>query len=159
MRLPPRREPQETDIDTIRPRPVSSQGVAYLLLYFFILHIPMKKTSILFLLALIAFNGIIAQPPADFSKMSRHLVSLLSQHQTDRIHQSPTPYHTSVCVLMTLTNGLIPRRIWTIPTTSMAMGRLMSIKACSTSSTCPTPYLNCRSNNLLRRVSLFRTAG
>ena len=65
----------------------------------------MKKTSILFLLALIAFNGIIAQPPADFSKMSRHLVSLLSQHQTDRIHQSPRSSQTSVSVLMTLTNG------------------------------------------------------
>ena len=72
---------------------------------YFILHTPMKKTSILFLLALIAFNGIIAQPPADFSKMSRHLVSLLSQHQTDRIHHSPRSSHTSVSVLMTLTNG------------------------------------------------------
>ncbi len=72
---------------------------------YFILHTPMKKTSILLLLALIAFNGIIAQPPADFSKMSRHLVSLLSQHQTERIHQSPKSSHTSVSVLMTLTNG------------------------------------------------------
>ena len=118
----------------------------------------MKKTSILFLLALFAFNGIIAQTPANFSKMSRHLVSLLNQHPTNRLHQSPSPSHASVCVLMTLTNGLIPRRIWTIPTTSMAMGRLMCIKACSTSSTCPTPYLNCRSSNPLRHVSLFRTA-
>lgn len=65
----------------------------------------MKKTSILFLLALFAFNGIIAQSPANFSKMSRHLVSLLNQHPTNRLHQSPSPSHTSVCVLMTLTNG------------------------------------------------------
>ncbi len=53
----------------------------------------MKKTSILFLLALFAFNGIIAQTPANFSKMSRHMVSLLNQHPTNRLHQSPSPSH------------------------------------------------------------------
>ena len=94
MGLPPRWENlKKTGINTIRPRPASSKGVAYLFTLLFHFASPMKKTSILFLLALFAFNGIIAQSLANFSKMSRHLVSLLNQHPTNRLHQSPSPSH------------------------------------------------------------------
>ena len=65
----------------------------------------MKKSSILFLLALFAFNGIFAQPPADFRKMSRHLVEIFRQHQTCRHHRSPQSSRPFVSVLMTLTKG------------------------------------------------------
>ena len=65
----------------------------------------MKKSSILFLLALFAFNGIFAQPPADFRKMSRHLVEIFRQHQTGWHHRSPQSSRPFVSVLMTLTKG------------------------------------------------------
>ena len=65
----------------------------------------MKKSSILFLLALFVFNGIFAQPPADFHKMSRHLVEIFRQHQTSRHHRSPQSSRPFVSVLMTLTKG------------------------------------------------------
>ena len=65
----------------------------------------MKKITIVFLLALFAFNGMSAQQPADFHKMSHHLISLFCKHQADRRHLSPPSSDASVCVLMTLTDG------------------------------------------------------
>lgn len=65
----------------------------------------MKKSHILFLLVLFTFNGVFAQQPADFHKISHHLASLYSRHQTGRNHQAPQSSNTSVSVLMTLTNG------------------------------------------------------
>lgn len=65
----------------------------------------MKKITFVFLLALFAFNGMSAQQPADFHKMSHHLISLFCKHQADRRHLSPPSSDASVCVLMTLTDG------------------------------------------------------
>ncbi len=64
-----------------------------------------KKMKILLLLALFVCNGIFAQAPADYHKMSQHLVSLFNQYQADRHHQMTSPPHSSVSVLMALTNG------------------------------------------------------
>ena len=59
----------------------------------------------LILLALFAFNGVFAQMPADYHKMSHHLASLYSKHQSGRHYLSPQSSKASVSVLMTLTSG------------------------------------------------------